>query len=64
MDIYIVMDRDRVVGASARLQGAELIRTEEATREASDVDELRKKSYYNYAYDRMRIVNTHLRDLD
>lgn len=26
MDIYVVLDGDQVVGASARLQGAELIR--------------------------------------
>ena len=32
MDIYVVVDNRRVVGASARLQGAEVIRADEAKR--------------------------------
>lgn len=34
-DIYIVLDGSRVVGVSARLQGAELIRINEAKRIAT-----------------------------
>ena len=78
MDIYVVTDGQQVVGASARLQGAELIRTEEAQRwaetqytegarrmgrEAADPAAW-KRDYFNLAYDRMAVTNIELRDLD
>lgn len=67
MDIYIVMDRDRVVGASARIQGAEAIRADEASSEAAEFTSsgvVSDREVYNRAYDRMMIVNTELRDMD
>lgn len=74
MDIYIVLYEGRVVGASARLQGAELIATDEARRlalngrdeaeldtflEARDV-----RDHQDDIYARMTIHNTELKDLD
>ncbi|AVO21762.1 hypothetical protein SEA_JEON_59 [Mycobacterium phage Jeon] len=61
MDIYVVLDGARVVGASARLQGAELIRADEARRLAAastiPADEAALQK-------RMLIVNTELQDME
>ncbi|WP_286932167.1 hypothetical protein [Microbacterium sp.] len=56
------------MGASAKLQGAELIRTDEAQRLVdlgypNDADTVRNDAYCVF-YDRMTIVNVDLRDLD
>ncbi|AKF14421.1 hypothetical protein SEA_PHAYONCE_61 [Mycobacterium phage Phayonce] len=70
MDIYVVTDGARVVGASARLQGAELIRADAARGQRAfwlahgrdperQADEAERT-----AYDRMQIVNTELQDAD
>lgn len=66
-DVYVVLDGARVVGASTRLQGAELIRANEADRQArvcypdpEDDSWWRDKS--RRVYDRMCIVNTELQD--
>lgn len=73
MDVYVCLDGDRIVGVSAKLQGAELIRSDEAVRWA----EAEEKKYFAHydppswrnqlrqkAYDRMTIVNTELRDME
>lgn len=74
MDIYVVLDRDRVVGASTKLQGGELIRAEEAGRLADRRVAGRitppvsagaaYDGYYAQAYDRMRVENVELRDVE
>ena len=65
MDIYVVMDGARVVGASTRLQGAGLIRVDAANRWAYEylegAPDLRR-GCYNAAYHRMRIENIELQD--
>ena len=68
MDIYVCLYQSRVVGASAKLQGAELIRTDEAQRLVdlgypNDADTVRNDAYCVF-YDRMTIVNVDLRDID
>lgn len=70
MDIYIVLDGQRVVGASTRLQGAEVIRANEAKRlgawwldHGTDA-ERQAREMEQQAYDRMRVVNTELQDTD
>ena len=77
MDVYVVTDSDRVVGASARLQGAELIRVDEAKRLATttEPDATRRRARMmgagmppqdveRWFYDCMTVTNTTLRDLD
>lgn len=76
-DIYVVTDEHRVVGASTRLQGAELIRADEAKRAADASNGGRApgladpahvsaawRTTYRCAYDRMNITNTELQDED
>jgi hypothetical protein len=48
MDIYVVLDGSDVIGASARLQGAELI----------------KANYERHHHAVCRIVNTELQDTE
>ena len=69
MDIYVVLDGPVLVGASARLQGAELLRSEWAVKLASQmvpvvprgpVWEARRR----VIYDRQQIVNTELQDAE
>lgn len=73
MDIEVVLDGQRVVGASTRKQGAELIRANEArrlavaqtptTKPTGELVRLRNE-LERAAYHRMTIVNTELQDLD
>lgn len=66
MDVYIVLDGGYIVGASARMQGAELIRTDEARRlagTAADESGLTVLTV-DAAYNRMRIVNVELQDVE
>lgn len=67
-DIYVVVDPvgARVVGASARLQGAEVIRSDEAVRIAGlDVGgfgtRAEKEAHF---YARLQVVNVELRDME
>lgn len=80
MDIEIVLDGTRVVGASTKRQGAELIRIEEATRIADRVLHHRAdlvcrtwngdrsssawQTENKVAYEGMTITNTELQDVD
>lgn len=78
MDIYVVTEGRRVVGASARLQGAELIRSDETTRLATSddpdaIDMRRHLATWNivqpsaierHIYERLTIHNTELRDTE
>ena len=66
MDIYIVTDCGRVVGASAKLQGAELIRVDEARRQAADSILLGadQHAYERVLQEDMRIVNVELQDVE
>lgn len=79
MDIYIVMDGHRVVGASAALQGAELLRVDEAHRLATTTDDSEAQHRRGlmagwaitapldveaFFYKNIRIVNTELQDAD
>ena len=77
MDNYIVLDGDRVVGASTRLQGAELIRADEARLVANESIGGRLpgladpahvsaswRQVYGATYDRMTVTNTELQDHD
>lgn len=66
MDIYIVIDCGRVVGASAKLQGAELIRVDEARRQAADSILLGadRQAYERVLQHGMRIVNVELQDVE
>lgn len=67
MDIYIVVDCGRVVGASAKLQGAELIRHNEAERLAqanTHHPTTSRETFARRAYDRMHIENHELHDTD
>ncbi|APD19289.1 hypothetical protein SEA_GODPHATHER_60 [Mycobacterium phage GodPhather] len=78
MDIYVVLDGARVVGASTRLQGAELIRSDEAKRlvTARDAETLSRRGTMHgwglwtdadkerWFYDQMQIVNTELQDME
>lgn len=57
MDIYIVLDGPIVVTASARLQGAERIRTDYARGGIGMAGE-------EEVYDRCRIVNVELQDVE
>lgn len=68
MRVYIVLDGSRVVGVSARLQGAELIRMEEARRQVPDsahaADSVSPSTdwWYRRAYARMRIETCEVLD--
>jgi len=69
VDIYVVLDGVRVVGASARLQGAELIRSNESEQlvfygigPEATADE--RAAAVTAVYNRMRIANVELRDLE
>ncbi|AHG24378.1 hypothetical protein PBI_MICHELLEMYBELL_57 [Mycobacterium phage MichelleMyBell] len=69
MDIYVVTDGARVVGASTRLQGAELVRANEAERLVfygigPDATADERAAAVAAVYDRMVIVNTELQDGD
>lgn len=70
MDCYIVLDSARVVGVSARLQGAELIRAEEANRLAREKwyqcgrDPERWTAMEKQMYDRLRVENHNVRDME
>ena len=74
-DIYVVTDGPHVVGASTRLQGAELIRADEARRIANDSIGGRAlgladpahvsaswRDTYRVTYDRMTVTNVELAD--
>lgn len=72
--IYVVINHTKVVGASHRLQGAEEIRTDEATRLADETirsvtcgiglrrNNTRWQNEYRIAYDLMTIHPTNLQD--
>lgn len=65
MDIYVVLDDRRVVGASTRYQGAEVIRADEARRLAGSAYKVGAWTHhhtYQSVYDRLDIVNTELQD--
>lgn len=65
VDVYIVLDGGRVVGVSARLQGAEVIRADEAARLAADKPGWwMPGSPYDFYYDRMRVENHNVRDME
>lgn len=69
MDIYVVLDGARVVGASARLQGAELIRADEARRMWRNPWAFAERGATTppaeaQFYDRLSVVNVELRDLE
>lgn len=64
MDCYIVLDGARVVGVSARLQGAELIRVDESRRLARGQDGLVTEEDYRTTSARVRIENHELQDFD
>lgn len=80
MDIYVVMDGARVVGASARLQGAELLRSDHAAALADRaVNKLADRALRTWngdrsidvwqtenriAYEGTRIVNKELQDVE
>lgn len=67
MDIYVVLLGGKLIGASAKLQGAELIRVDEARRMAKAASwccnadrPMLERSYY----DAMKVENTDLRDME
>lgn len=62
MTIYIVLDGARVVGVSARLQGSELIRVEEARALAAGRDGSLMNEDYRTTYARLRIETCEVRD--
>jgi hypothetical protein len=68
-DCYIVLDGARVVGVSARLQGAELIRVDAAKRLArgewaqNGRDPDRWRECEQRMYERLRIENHELQDM-
>ncbi|MEH3142491.1 MAG: hypothetical protein PGN37_20430 [Mycobacterium kyogaense] len=64
MDIYVIAGYGKVFGASARLQGAELIRAEVARAMAVGQDGKVADEDYRGVYDRLEVVNTELRDLE
>lgn len=70
MDIYIVRDGETVIGASAKLQGAELIRANEARTQAEEYCDRNAcadpvlSEQERIAYDRMTIENTELQDVE
>lgn len=69
-DIYVVQDGNRVVAASTKMQGAELIRADEATRQATAYlrslptvrDDKEYTIVHRYYYDNLSITNTELHD--
>tara|TARA_Y100000593_G_scaffold22699_1_gene45200 strand:+ start:204 stop:410 length:207 start_codon:yes stop_codon:yes gene_type:complete len=68
MDVYVVVGckgymGGEVYGVSAKLQGAESIRSDAAKRLAT-VNLPDDPDGYRYFYDRMTIVNVELMDLD
>lgn len=68
-EVYIVIEsraknaRDRVVGVSARLQGAELIRTDWA-RKVADANWPDDPDMYRAYYSRLRIETHEVQDSD
>jgi hypothetical protein len=60
-DIYIVRDGSRVIGVSARLQGAELLRAAEARRLGS-MNPTDPKGWERFYYERIVIENHELQD--
>ena len=64
MDIYIVMEGARVVGASAKLQGAELLRSEQSALLAKQRVRYNTEQMAQAIYNRMQIVNVNLQDMD
>lgn len=68
MDIYVVLDEGRFVDVSAKLQGAELIRLDEAKRQAADAKWLLSAAdlaaYERSIYDGLTIENRELKDTD
>lgn len=63
-DVYIVLDGARIIGVSARLQGAELIRVDEARRLAEGRDGFVADEDYRTTSARLRIENHELQDVD
>lgn len=69
-DIYIVLDGEVIVGVSARLQGAELIRANEAVAQANEYCDRwaalkpNPEAAQRAAYGRMRIENHELQDAE
>ena len=67
-EVYIVIEsraknaRDRVVGVSARLQGAELIRVNETRALAAGRDGTLTNEDYRTCYARLRIETCEVRD--
>lgn len=65
MDVYVVLDGPVLVGVSAKLQGAELLRSDWAQKLAAqqclpgDTGPLER-----VIYDRQQIVNTELQDAE
>lgn len=69
MDVYVVLDGGILVGVSAKLQGAELLRgnravklADQAYTKGSDTPDWR--SLERQFYDRQQIVNTDLQDAE
>ena len=62
MDIYVVTDGSRVVGASTKWQGAELIRITEA-QHLHHTPPGHGRGVQDY-YDRMTITNIDLQDIE
>jgi hypothetical protein len=70
VDVYIVLDGPRVVDVSARQQGAELIRANEANRltelahPAATTLPATVEQWRRWHYERLRIVNADVKDMD
>ena len=75
-DCYVVRNGDKIIGASLKQQGAELIRADAATQITDAVfrsitggagishDSTRWQNEYQLTYDRMEIHNTERQDDD
>lgn len=68
MDIYVVLDGYVLVGASASLQGAEVLRADRALVLADRVHHGNRGGGWSRSqqliYDRQRVENTDLRDVE
>lgn len=64
MDIYVLVYCGRVLGVSARLQGAELMRADAAREFAKDLDGNVTDEDYQGVYGRISIENHDLQDCD
>lgn len=69
MDVYVVLDGPVLVGVSAMLQGAELLRADWAVKQADQAvpvgrDTAAWEARERVVYDRQQIVNTELQDAE